>query len=155
MADVKITLHRIPIFELLYAPTGDVHNLVERTTNAVHIAVLREVPVMTGAMLASISKDIRVAPGLSVTGVVSSDDEAALWVQQGTGVFGPSATPIIPTRSRALRWPNRNPSRGRRGDGPFVYRDSVLGQEANPFMWRGLRRGTLLGPQRWTLNRLI
>lgn len=149
MADVKITIHRIPVFELLYAPTGEVHNLVERTTNFVHIATLREAPVMTGAMLATIGTDIRVAPGRSVTGVVDSTDDAALWVQQGTGVFGPTGQRIVPRRSRVLRWPDR-----RSGSG-FVYRDSVAGQEANPFMWRGLRRGTAVGPQTWTLNRLI
>lgn len=155
MANVKITIHRVPIFELLYSPSGDVHNLVEQTTNMVQIATLRETPVMTGAMLRTIGDEIRVAPGRSVRGVVYSTDEAALWVQQGTGVHGPLATPIVPTRSRALRWPNRNPGRGRRGDGPFVYRSSVAGQPANPFMWRGLVRGTALGRQRWTLNRLI
>lgn len=159
MANVKITIHRVPIFELLYAPTGDVHNLVERTTNAVHIAILREVPVMSGAMLASIGKDIRVAPGRSVRGVVESDDEAALWVQQGTGVYGPTGQrirPSVPGVRRApdrkggpvLRWPNR-------GGAGFVYRESVAGQPANPFMWGGLRRGTAFGAQRWTLNRLI
>jgi len=159
MADVKITLHRIPIFELLYAPSGDVHNLVERTTNAVHLAILRETPVMTGAMVGTISKDIRVAPGRSVTGVVQSDDEAALWVQQGTGVYGPTGQRIRPSNpgvrrapdrkgGPVLRWPNR-------GGAGFLYRKSVAGQEANPFMWRGLRRGTLLGRQTWTLNRLI
>jgi hypothetical protein len=156
MAVVKIRIHRAPIFELLYAPTGDVHNLVERTTNAVQIAVLRETPFMTGDMLASIGKDIRVAPGRSVRGIVESDDEAALWVQQGTGVFGPQGRPITSTRPGGrLRWPNRNPGRGRPGEGPFVDRRSVAGQEANPFMWRGLVRGTSVGPQRWTLNRLI
>lgn len=149
MASVKITLHRVPIFELLYAPSGDVHNLVERTTTAVQFMVLREVPTATGAMLASIGKDIRVAPGRSVTGVVDSTDEAALWVQQGTGVFGPTGSPITPRRSRVLRWPDRRAGAG------FVYRDSVAGQNANPFMWRGLVRGTRLGTQRWTLDRLI
>lgn len=155
MANVKIRIHRVPVFELLYAPTGDVHNLVERTTNAVHIAILRETPVMTGAMVGTISQDIRVAPGRSVRGIVESDDKAALWVQQGTGIYGPGATPIIPSDSQVLRFPNRNPGRGRRGEGAFVYRASVDGQPANPFMWRGLRRGTRLGGQRWTLNQLI
>lgn len=149
MADVKITIHRIPVFELLYAPTGDVHNLVERTTNAVHIATLREVPVLTGAMLATLGRDIRAAPGLSVTGVVDSGDEAALWVQQGTGIYGPTGQRLRPRQSRMLRWPDR-----RRGGG-FVYAESVAGQQANPFMWRGLSRGTRIGPQRWTLTRLI
>lgn len=149
MADVKITIHRAPVFELLYAPSGDIHNLVERTTNAVHIAILRETPVLTGAMVGTISRDIRVAPGRSVTGVVQSHDEAALWVQQGTGVYGPTAQRITPRRARVLRWPDR-----RAGSG-WVYRESVAGQEANPFMWRGLVRGTLLSPQRWTLDRLI
>lgn len=149
MANVKITINRAGVFELLYAPTGDIHNLVERTTNLVHIAVLREAPVMTGAMLATIGRDIRVAPGRSVTGVVDSNDDAALWVQQGTGVYGPTGQRIVPRRSRVLRWPDR------RGGQGFVYRDSVAGQEANPFMWRGLRRGTAVGLQTWTLDRLI
>lgn len=103
---------------------------------------------MTGAMLGTIGKDIRVAPGRSVTGIVESDDEAALWVQQGTGFYGPRATPIVPTRRQVLRF------RGKR-DGALLFRESVDGQPANPFMWRGLRRGTLFGIQSWTLNRMI
>jgi hypothetical protein len=151
MANVKITIHRVPIFELLYAPTGAVHNLVERTTNAVHIATLRECPVMDGDMVASISDEVRAAPPRSVRGSVSSDDEAALWVQQGTGIYGPHGTPITSTRPGGrMRWPDRRP-----GASGFFYARSVSGQPANPFMWRGLVRGTALGPQRWTLNRLI
>lgn len=148
MANVKITIHRLPVFKLLYAPTGPIHNLVERTTNAVQIATLRECPIMDGHMVASIRKDVRAAPPRSVTGSVSSDDEAALWVQRGTGVYGPTGQRIRPRTSRMLRWPDR------RGVG-FVYRDSVAGQPANPFMWRGLVRGTAVGVQRWTLNRHI
>jgi hypothetical protein len=152
MANVKITLHRVPIYELLYAPSGAVHNLVERTTNAVHIAVLRECPVMDGHMVASISRDIRVAPGSSVRGIVGSNDEAALWVQQGTGVYGPQRRPIVSTRQPhgRMRFPDR-----RAGRGGVVYARAVAGQPANPFMWRGLVRGTAFGAQRWTLNRLI
>lgn len=151
MANVKITIHRVPIFELLYAPSGDVHNLVERTTNMVQIATLRETPVMTGAMLSTIGDEIRVAPGRSVRGIVFSTDEAALWVQQGTGIYGPTGAPITSTRPGGiLRWPDPPaPPTG------FFYRRSVRGQRANPFMWRGLVRGTAVGHQRWTLNRLI
>lgn len=149
MANVKITMHRLPLFQLLYSPTGPVHSFVERTTTLVQIAVLREAPVMTGAMLASIRSDMRVAPGRSVRGVVFSNDEAALWVQQGTGVHGPSAQRIRASRSRVLRWPDR------RGGAGFVFRDSIAGQEANPFMWRGLVRGTRASGHRWTLNRLV
>lgn len=149
MANVKITMHRLPLFQLLYAPSGPVHGFVERTTTLVHVAVLRETPVMTGAMVASIGQDMRVAPGRSVRGVVSSSDEAALWVQQGTGVHGPSGQRIRATRSRVMRWPDR------RGGSGFVFRDSIAGQDANPFMWRGLVRGTRASGHRWTLNRFV
>jgi len=151
MANVKIRIHRVPIFELLYAPTGEVHNLVERTTNRVQIATLRECPVMDGDMVASIRDDVRAAPPRSVRGVVFSNDEAALWVQQGTGIYGPMASPIVSTRPGGyMRWPDRRP-----GATGFFYAKAVAGQPANPFMWRGLVRGTAVGAQRWTLNRHI
>jgi hypothetical protein len=151
MAAVKITIHRLPVFELLYAPSGDVHNLVEQTTNRVQIATLRECPVMDGDMVASIGDDVRPAPGRSVTGVVFATDEAAMWVQQGTGIHGPQHRPITSTRPGGrMRFPDR-----RAGGRRFVYARSVAGQPANPFMWRGLVRGTAFGRQRWTLNRLV
>lgn len=149
MANVNITIHRVPVNRLLYAPGGDVHDLVDRTTTIVEAETIAEAPIMTGAMVNSIRKEIDIRPGRAVVGRVLSNDEAALWVNQGTGIFGPQRTRITPRTSRFLRWPDR------RGGSGFVYRRSVAGQPPNDFFWRGLSRGTALSLQEWTLVRYI
>jgi hypothetical protein len=37
---------------------------------------------------------------------VGSDDERAIWVEEGTGVFGPHGTPIVPSRAPLLVFEN-------------------------------------------------
>lgn len=159
MADVNIRLHHVPINELLYSPSGDVYGLVNRTTQAVEAEVVIACPIgggdrglgpgQAGDMVRSIGSDVDVTPGQSVTGRVYSTDEAALWVNQGTGIYGPLGRPIRPRGPRPLRWPDR------RGGSGFVSKWSVRGQEANDFFWRGLRSGTGLSFQQWRLRRYI
>lgn len=160
MVVVNIDLHHRPINQLLYGPGGGVHNLIERTTAAVETSVTAECPIgmgdrglgpgHSGDMRRSIGSDIDVHPGRAVVGRVYSTDEAALWVNEGTGVYGPRGTPLRSRRPGGrLRWPDR------RGAPGYVYRSSVRGQVANDFFWRGLRWGTSLSFQEWRLKRYI
>lgn len=53
-----------------------------------------------------------------------------LWVNDGTGVFGPTGSPIVPVNARVLHWV------GEDGD---VFRPSVQGQPGKHFMEEGLK----------------
>jgi hypothetical protein len=55
-----------------------------------------------------------------------------LYVQTGTGVFGPRRRRIRPTRAQFLRFKPKGSNR-------YVYARSVAGMKPNPFLTRGLR----------------
>lgn len=59
---------------------------------------------------------------------VGSDHELALWLENGTGVYGPHHSPIVPTSSTVLVFPSRRGGKG------FVFAKSVRGQKAKPFL---------------------
>lgn len=154
---IRVRLSRIDINQteanrLLNSPQGEVSDLVVSTGRRVLRAVRRETPVQDGDMVAANAMVLRVRPYRHVMARIVNTDEAALWVQTGTGIYGRRGRPITSTRpGGVLRWPNRNPGRGRPGEGAFVYRRSVEGQPANPFMLRGLIQGTSASRQRWTI----
>lgn len=145
----RITVSRIDINmaeanRLLNSPQGEVSALVVRTGQRVKRRCESECPVETGAMRRSHAMLLRVRPFRHVMARVINTDEAALWVQVGTGVYGPRRRPITPKRASVLRF------RGKR-DGQLLYRSSVAGQPGNPFMLRGLVEGTV-GRQVWTIR---
>lgn len=157
---VDIDLHHGRISQLLYGSGGGVRNLIDSTTAVVEAGVTAECPVgggdrglgpgIAGDMKRSIGSEVDVQPGRAVVGRVYSTDEAALWVNQGTGVYGPLGVPLRSRRPGGrLRWPDR------RGGPGYVYRTSVRGQMANDFFWRGLREATALSFQEWRLKRHI
>jgi len=50
----------------------------------------------------------------------------APYVEHGTGIYGPHGTPIVPVTAQALQIPL--------GGGEYMYRRSVKGMKAQPFM---------------------
>lgn len=50
-----------------------------------------------------------------------------VWVHQGTGVYGPRRTPIVPTKAKVLRFKPK-------GSDEVVYARSVKGRPATPVM---------------------
>ena len=69
----------------------------------------------------------------------------AEYVHEGTGIYGPKGTPIVPVTKKALKFKWDGPggavrSKDKRG---YVFAKSVKGQKANPFLARALR--TVMG----------
>lgn len=64
----------------------------------------------------------------------------AVWVNDGTGIYGPHATPIVPVHAKFLRFYWKK-------SGQVEYRRSVRGQPGQHFFERGLEAAeTELGP---------
>jgi len=141
----RIDINMTEANRLLNLPSGAVTRLVVETGRDVLRAVRSETPVMDGDMRALNAMVLRVRPFRHVMARIVNTDEAAYWVQTGTGIYGRRGRPIRPRQSRVLRFPDREAGSG------FVYRRSVAGQRPNPFMLRGLIRGTSSGQQRWTI----
>ena len=146
---IRVRLSRIDINQteanrLLNSPQGEVSQLVVSTGRQVLRSVKAETPVQDGHMRVLNSMVLRVRPYRHVMARIVNTDEAAMWVQTGTGIYGPRGRPITPKRARLLRFYGKR-------DGALLHLPSVKGQPANPFMLRGLIRGTAASRQRWTI----
>lgn len=140
----NIDINHVEANRLLNSPQGEVSQLVVTTARQVLRAVRAETPVQDGHMRAANSMVLRVRPYRHVMARIVNTDEAALWVQTGTGIYGQRRRPIVPKRAKMLRFYGKR-------DGELLYLPSVKGQPANPFMLRGLIRGTAASRQRWTI----
>ena len=106
--------------------------------NQIGRAVVRvgkqECPVDEGTLRSSISHVVEVGT-TSVKVIVGSPLPYAQFVHEGTGIYGPTGTPIRPTRAKNLKF--------RAGKGPkskrqWVTVPQVKGQKPNPFLVRAL-----------------
>lgn len=147
----RITIHMDTVHEILNV--RQVPELVYATGRAVHARAVAYTPRETGAMAASNRLDVDVAEFRRVVARIYNTDEAAWWVNRGTGIYSRdgSGGPIRPKRSKYLRFPDR--------DGPgWVYARSVLGQPAQEFLWKALRDSVFGGGpqfQLWTLTKRV
>lgn len=107
----------------------------------------------TGRLLAA----IRVVPGDGPERLVRSDpgdgepERLPRWINDGTGLYGPRRTPIVPRKAPFLVF--RVEPKGSAGPGDLVFARSVRGRPATPFMREagasvGGRRGLRWVPSR-------
>lgn len=147
----RIDINQVEANRLLNSPQGEVADLVVSTGRLVLRAVRRETPVQDGDMKAANAMIVRVRPYRLYMARIINTDEAALWVHNGTGIYGARGRPITPRRARGRGGrPAALQFEGKR-DGELLYRRSVKGQPANRFMLRGLIFGTSATRQRWTI----
>lgn len=73
--------------------------------------------------------------------IVGSPLPYAQHVHEGTGIYGPHGTPIVPKNAKALKFEVRNVSAktGKKTKGSkWVFAKSVAGQKPNPFLTRAI-----------------
>lgn len=91
----------------------------------------RHTPVKTGRLRGSIS--LTLTP---TTALISTEVPYAEWVHGGTGIYGPSRTPITP-KHKSIMASKTNPGWGTRSKGGYyIIGRSQKGQKPNPFMER-------------------
>jgi len=96
-------------------------------------------PVDQGQLRASLTMEVISRDGDPVVRV-GTNVKHAIWVHEGTGIYGPRKTPITPKRARLLRWPVKNQSgSGRRrfrggATQQYAYAKSVKGVRPRPFL---------------------
>jgi hypothetical protein len=106
--------------------------LVRDTTRRVANYAKVLAPVDTGRLRGSIRTRVE-ARGLQVTGTVAATARHAVWVHEGTGLYGPRHTYITPRRGRYLVFPGRS--------GQTVFARRVAGVRPRRFLVQALRRG--------------
>lgn len=143
---VRITMNEAAIAELLTGQSGPVVRQVESWTTRTTTLAKTRCPADEGILRASIDGTVRVE-GLRVIGRVGSPLEYALYVHDGTGIFGPKGKPIVPVSAKVLVFePGRSIGplarggkhlpKGKRG---LVFAASVKGTPPNPFLFTALQ----------------
>lgn len=123
----------------LAAPGGLVHRGARTVGTAVQAAATRLAPVGTGRLRQSGDTEVLTRSNAAVARV-SFSARHALWVHEGTGIYGPRRRPIVPRRARVLAWRDR-----RRGGWRFAH--SVRGMRSRPFLRRAVRLVTGKNPR--------
>lgn len=114
----------------------------------------RRCPVDEGRLRSSITNTVTVQ-GPQIIVRVGTVVEYALYVHNGTGVYGPSGKPIVPLRATSARPVTREPRRAAlrwraKGGGGFVFRYQSRGARANPFLTDALE--FVLRPLGWPIR---
>jgi hypothetical protein len=130
---VRVDLHSGEIYRFLYSPSGQVVRGVRRWTQQVRTLAVLRVPKNSGQLAGSSTVEMNTHPGF-VVGVITFSARHALWVHQGTGIYGPRGRPIRKPGGGLMKFPTgargAGPARGR----PFTYTRSVRGQRPQPFL---------------------
>lgn len=123
MARFEIYESRILVH--LNSPKGWAAEATQRAASKVERKSKRICPVDKGLLRASIFKRryfTILGPGM----IVGSNVRYAYWVHEGTGIFGPKRTPIIPVRAQAMVF--------RVKSGKLIFAAKVKGSKPQPFL---------------------
>lgn len=131
MADVVIRndVDDATLFRILHAKDGQVARDMYRRGRRVEGYAKRLANVDTGRMRASIHTE-QLAVGDTWGARVGTDVKYAIFVHEGTGIYGPTHARIVPRSSKVLVWKPRG--------GKTIFVRSVRGIEGNPFLRRAL-----------------
>jgi hypothetical protein len=96
--------------------------------------------VDTGRLRASINTQMITVDGAPAV-VVGTDVNYAIYVHEGTGLYGPHAKMIVPVNKKVLRWKTRGAgmaARRKAGTGGWTFSQKSSGMKANPFLKNAL-----------------
>ncbi|URP21097.1 hypothetical protein SEA_FLATWOODS_30 [Gordonia phage Flatwoods] len=105
-----------------------------RVGRRVQNAARRRAPVDEGTLRNSIEYVVDVR-GTRTHVTIGSPLPYARYIHEGTGIYGPKGTPIVPVTRQALKFQVKGASGRRRGRGAkWVFAKSVRGIKPNPFL---------------------
>lgn len=123
-------LNESELREFTLGSTGPIVRDLERRATAVVNGAKRRCPVNTGRLRASITKEV-IIDSNSPVARVGTNVEYAIFVHNGTGIYGPRGTPIVPRVSRFLVFTPR-------GSSDKVFARQVRGIRPRPFLKEAL-----------------
>jgi hypothetical protein len=130
MARVNLQINERGVRALLTDPDGAVaQDLLRRGRNVAYYA-RRFCPVNTGRLRASITTELVQYAG-NIAVLVGTNVNYAMYQHEGTGIYGPHGTPIVPVRAKFLRFRPR-------GSSDFVFARQVRGTPPTFFLRRAL-----------------
>lgn len=109
---------------ILRSTADNAESAIRKTTRFIESSAVKKAPERTSNLVNSITSSSR-GQGFDTEGTVKATAHYALFVEQGTGVFGPKGKPIFPKNAKALRW---------MAGGKAMFAKSILGMPARPFL---------------------
>lgn len=106
-----VVLKQQQIVTALRSPEGQMYRELQRRGTRVLNEAKRLCPVDNGRLRSSLKMQIRRIDKVPVA-VVGTNLQYGLYVHEGTGIYGPRKTPIVPVNKRVLSWlPKRQVTR--------------------------------------------
>lgn len=131
MATVTIKVNPLTVRRVLGKPNGQLARGMLRLSKKVQRQARLNLRRhnRTGALSASIFARV-VQRGDLPIGQVGTPLKRGLWLDKGTGIYGPRGRRIVPTRAKYLRWTTRT--------GQVVFASSVKGIKPTKFLRNSL-----------------
>lgn len=104
MASFDVKLDTNGLKAMFSATNGPVWRDVTTRARWVQQEARRKAPTDTGTLKRSIIVEVGLVGDVPVA-AIGTNLSYALWVHEGTGIYGPRGTPIVPRTAKALRWP--------------------------------------------------
>lgn len=124
---MTIRLDAEALRDMLTGPHGAVLGELMRRARLVENKAKQLCPVDTGRLRSSIHHDEAVTESGEPVARVYSDVQYAMWVHEGTGIYGPRGTRIYPKNGRFLVFTPKGSSRK-------VFARSIAGMRGRPFL---------------------
>lgn len=126
MADVTIRVDRKALRAMLSSPGGQVARGMYKLGKKVERRAKRLCPVDEGNLRNSITTEL-VIRGATPVARVGTNVKYALWVHEGTGIYGPRGVKITPKKGKVLVFKPR-------GSAKLVFAKSVKGMRGTPYL---------------------
>lgn len=153
---VVTVLNRAEVNRILRSPSGPVaRDLIKRGTR-VQSAARKNLGggtgsgpkrVRTGLLRSTIFNDTVMVNG-DLRQRIGSRLRYAIWVHNGTGIYGPRQTKIVPKTANVLAWRSTTHGAKRGKYAGWAFAKSVKGMKPNPFLKNAMPAASLLRSSR-------
>lgn len=129
MSSVEINVNNAALQKMLRNPKGQVARGILKLGKKVERKAKRLVPVDHGILRNSITTELVIRKGPVAR--IGTNVKYALYVHEGTGIYGPNGVPITPKHGKVLVFTSRKTNK-------LVFARSVKGMKGTPYLRNAL-----------------
>jgi hypothetical protein len=129
VSTAEVRVNDAAIQKMLRSPKGQVARGILKIGKKVERKAKRLVPVDHGILRNSINTELIIRKGPVAR--IGSKVKYALYVHEGTGIYGPKGVPITPKKGKVLVFTARK-------SGDLVFARSVKGMKGTPYLRNAL-----------------
>lgn len=136
-ARVRIEINRAELHRLTHSRASELIRAIDRIGRRTVNQAKRNARVDDGQGRQSITHTVTTA-GTKIIMRAGSPYKYMYWQHEGTGIYGPHRTPIVPTTRKFLRFEVKS-GRAAKGRRPVVFARSVKGVQGDKFLVRAFK----------------